>query len=159
LQGILSMSSGEATTPELSYDRTNTGSGAPRPGVLSNPYNFSGAANWGCPANRQSITCWFNPAAYAIPPLAPGQTFATEFGNAGVGTLRGPAQYNLDSSLFKSFDLRDGINLELRGEVFNVFNTAEFGLPNQYVDTPQAGSITSTVHSSRQIQVAMKLTF
>jgi hypothetical protein len=91
--------------------------------------------------------------------LAPGQTFATEFGNAGVGTLRGPAQYNLDSSLFKSFDLRDGINLELRGEVFNVFNTAEFGLPNQYVDTPQAGSITSTVHSSRQIQVAMKLTF
>jgi hypothetical protein len=158
-QGILSMFSGEATTPELSYDRTNTGSGAPRPDVVSDPYNFSSAENWGCPTNQQSKTCWFNPAAYAVPPLAPGQTFATEFGNAGVGTLRGPAQYNLDSSLFKSFDLREGMGLELRGEIFNILNTPEFGLPNVYVDTPQAGSITSTVHSSRQIQIAMKLTF
>jgi len=117
-QGILSMFSGEATTPELSYDRTNTGSGAPRPDLTGNPLDFSSATSWGCPANKQNITCWYNPAAYAVPALAPGQTFATEFGDAGVGTLRGPALYNLDSSLFKSFDLREGSNLELRGEVF-----------------------------------------
>jgi hypothetical protein len=158
-QGILSMFSGEATTPELSYDRTNTGSGAPRPDLTGNPLDFSSATSWGCPANKQNITCWYNPAAYAVPALAPGQTFATEFGDAGVGTLRGPALYNLDSSLFKSFDLREGSNLELRGEVFNLLNTPEFGLPDVDVDTPQAGSITSTVHSSRQIQVALKVTF
>jgi hypothetical protein len=158
-QGIFSAFSGEATTPELSYDRTNTGSGAPRPDVIGNPYNFAGATNVGCPANHQNISCWYNPAAYAVPALAPGQTFATVFGDAGVGTLRGPAQYNLDTSLFKSFDLREGWNLELRGEVFNVLNTPEFGLPNVDVDTPQAGSITSTVHSSRQIQIAVKITF
>ena len=158
-QGILTLNSGEATTPYLSYDPTNTGSGAPRPDVVSNPYNFANASSKGCPTNQQSIQCWYNPAAYAIPQLAPGQTFATLFGDAGVGTLRGPANHNLDSSIFKDFDLPEAMNLELRAEVFNVLNTPEFGQPNVDTDTAQAGSITTTIHSSRQIQFAMKLMF
>lgn len=156
-QGIVTMLSGEAFTPALSYDPTNTGSAAPRPNRIGNPYDFSNATSFGCPSNRQTITCWYNPAAYAIPPVAPGQTFATLFGNAGVGTLRGPAQYNVDSSIFKNIGLPESMNLELRAEIFNIFNTPEFGLPDTYTDTPQAGSITTTAHSSRQIQFAVKL--
>jgi hypothetical protein len=158
-QGIVTMYSGEAFTPSLSYDPTNTGSGAPRPDVIGNPYNFVSASNAGCPANHRTLTCWFNPAAYTIPALAPGQTFATEFGNAGVGTLRGPAQYNLDSSLFKEVPLPEAMSLELRAEAFNLLNTPEFGLPDSAMDTSQAGSITSTSHSSRQLQFALKVLF
>lgn len=158
-QGILSLYSGEAFTPSLSYDPTNTSSGAPRPDVVGNPYNFFNATNFGCPSNHQSIVCWFNPTAYAIPQLAPGQTFATLFGDAGVGTLRGPAQYNLDASVFKNFTLPRAMDLQFRAEVFNVLNTPEFGIPDSQVDTSQAGSISATVHSSRQIQFAFKLNF
>jgi hypothetical protein len=166
LNGIVSLYSGQAFTPLLSFDPTNTGSGAPRPDIIGNPYNFSNAMSVGCPSNKQTIQCWYNPAAFAIPALAPGQTFATQFGNARRGTLRGPAQQNVDLSLFKNFTLRERWNLQFRAEAFNLFNTPEFGIPYNAVDTTGtpgspglAGSISSTVHSSRQLQLALKLNF
>jgi hypothetical protein len=111
-----------------------------------------------CPGG-QSILCWFNPGAYAIPSVAPGQLFATNFGNAGVGTLRGPAQYNVDASIFKDFAVRESMSIQFRAEAFNVFNHPQFGIPNADVDTSQAGQISTTVHSSRQLQFGFKFLF
>jgi hypothetical protein len=166
LNGIVALYSGRAFTPYLSFDPTNTGSGGPRPDIVGNPYNFSNAMTVGfnggpgtCPSNQQSIFCWFNPAAYALPPLAPGQTSATRFGDARRGTLRGPAQYNVDFSVFKDFNITESKLLQFRAEFFDLFNTPQFGDPNFSVDTPAAGSISNTVHSSRQIQFALKFAF
>ena len=160
LNGIIAMYSGQAFTPVLSFDPTNTGSGGARPDIIGNPSNFSNAMSAGCPSNQQTILCWYNPAAFAIPPVAPGQTFATLFGNASRGMLRGPAQYNVDFSVFKNFQIKENQNVQLRGEAFNLFNTPEFGLPYNAVDvTGTAGAISNTVHSSRQLQVAVKYTF
>ena len=160
LNGIIAMYSGQAFTPLLSFDPTNTNSGAPRPDLIGNPYDFSNAPSAGCPSNRQSLACWYNPAAFAIPQTAPGQTFATVFGNARRGILRGPAQYNVDFSVFKNFQINETWNLQFRAEAFNLFNTPEFGLPYNAVDaTGLAGSISSTVHPPRQLQLALKLAF
>jgi Carboxypeptidase regulatory-like domain len=172
LNGIVAMHSGEAFTPLLSTDYTNTDSGAPRPDMIGNPNNFSNALSVGCPLDKQTIECWYNPAAYAIPPLAPGQTFAHDYGDARRGSLRGPAIYNVDASLFKNFTLKENWKLQFRLEAFNLFNTPEFGIPNDGVDqigssaasaagfVPSlAGAITSTVHASRELQLALKLSF
>ena len=166
INGIVSMHSGEALTPILDFDPTNTNSGAPRPDITGNPYNFSSAESVGCPTNHQTIQCWYNPAAFAIPQLAPGQTFATLFGDARRGSLRGPAEYNVDASVFKNFRFGEQWNLQFRAEAFNLFNTPEFGLPNPATDAvgspgvlPLAASITSTVHPSRELQFALKLSF
>ena len=167
LNGIIAFYSGRAFTPYLATDTTNTGSGGPRPDIVGDPYNFSnattvgynGSTPGGCPSNRQSIFCWFNPAAFAQPPLASGETSATLFGDARRGTLRGPAQYNVDFSVFKDFKFSESKLVQFRAEFFNLFNTPQFGDPNFLVDTPGAGSISSTVHSSRQIQLALKLSF
>jgi Carboxypeptidase regulatory-like domain len=168
LNGIISMYSGQALTPLLSYDDTNTGSGGARPNIYGRPYNFSNAVNAGCPSNSQTLQCWYNPAAFGqinpntflYPALAPGQTFAREYGDAGPGILRGPAQYNVDFSIFKSFQFKEALNMELRGEVFNLFNTPQFAPPNATVDIPGlSGSISSTVHSSRQLQLAVRFVF
>jgi hypothetical protein len=114
----------------------------------------------GCPSNQQSIQCWYNPAVFAVPPLAPGQTFAHQFGDASRGILRSPAQYNVDLSAFKNFKFSEDWNLQFRAEAFNLFNTPEFGIPAATVDVSGvAGSITSTIHSSRQLQLALKLNF
>jgi outer membrane receptor protein involved in Fe transport len=162
LNGIISLYSGQAFTPFLSYDPTNTGSGGPRPDRVSNPYDFS---NSPCGA-QQSVNCWYNPAAFAFPAIAPGQpqppagtSYATMFGNSGRGSLRGPAFYDTDFSIFKDFKLKERCQVELRGEIFNLFNTPQFALPNNVVDTPTAGQITSTLHESRQIQVSVNFSF
>jgi hypothetical protein len=172
LNGIVAMHSGEAFTPLLSTDYTNTDSGAPRPDIIGNPNNFSNATGVGCPSNKQTIECWYNPAAFAIPVLAPGQTFAHDYGDARRGSLRGPAEYNLDASLFKNFSLTEKTKMQFRVEAFNLFNTPEFGIPYSAVDqigspagggSPMvpslSGSITSTVHASREIQLALKFSF
>jgi hypothetical protein len=155
LNGIISLYSGQAFTPYLSYDPTNTGSGGPRPDQVGDPHNFS---NSPC-GSKQSINCWYNPAAFALPPLAPGQLVATTWGDATRGSLRGPAFYNTDFSVFKDFKFKESSQLEFRGEIFNLFNTPQFALPNNLVDTPNAGQITSTLHESRQIQVSVNISF
>jgi len=168
LNGIITMYSGQSITPLLSFDDTSTGSGGARPNIYGNPYSFANATQAGCPTNSQSLQCWYNPLAFGqaspttfnYPALAPGQTFARLYGNAGTGILRGPAQYNVDFSAFKSFQLTEWLNMELRGEVFNLFNTPEFAPPSPTVDIPGiSGSISSTVHSSRQLQLAVRFKF
>jgi hypothetical protein len=172
LNGIVAMHSGEAFTPLLSTDYTNTDSGAPRPDLVGDPYNFSNAMSVGCPSNQQTVACWYNPSAFAIPPLAPGQSFAHDYGDARRGSLRGPAIYNVDASLFKNFTFTENWKLQFRVEAFNLFNTAELGIPYQAVDQTGSpatstsalvpslsGSITSTVHASRELQLALKLSF
>jgi hypothetical protein len=68
--------------------------------------------------------------------------------------------------VFKNFRFRETWNLQFRAEAFNLFNTPEFALPNPATDeigspgSPGlAGSITSTVHASRELQLALKLSF
>jgi hypothetical protein len=160
LNGIISMYSGQAFTPLLSFDYTNTGSAGDRPDRIGNPYDFSNAVSAGCPSNKQSLQCWYNPAAFAVPALAPGQSLAHEYGNAGRSSLRGPAAYNVDFSVFKDFKFRETMSLQFRAEGFNLFNTPQFGIPYSVVDSPGlSGSISGTVHDPRQIQFALSFKF
>lgn len=160
------MHSGETFTPLLSQDYTNTDSGAPRPDLIGDPYNFSNAISEGCPAESRRFTAGITPAAFALPALAPAQSFTREYGNARRGSPRGPAIYNVDASLFKNLNLTEHVKMQFRVEAFNLFNTPEFALPDAAVDqagspgTPiLSGSITSTGHASRELQLALKLSF
>jgi len=76
LSGITIAQSGAAYVPTLGSDLTNTGSSSPRPNLIHDPYDFSfdipGQQALGCPGGKQTLQCWFNPAAFALPPLAPG---------------------------------------------------------------------------------------
>jgi hypothetical protein len=172
LNGIISLYSGQAFTPYLSFDPTNTGSGGPRPELVGNPYNFSDVTGFGgAPITPDSIfascigathstpNCLYNPGAFAVPPLAAGQTSATQFGDAGRGILRGPAVYDVDFSVFKDFKLTERTLLQLRAEVFNLFNTPQFAPPlNPSVDVTPA-SVSTTVNTSRQIQLVARISF
>ena len=104
---------------------------------------------------------WFNPAAYANP--APGT-----FGNSGRNSLIGPTFFNADFSIGKSFRLpREGMRLEIRADMYDVFNHTNFANPDANVgytsngvlaDTT-AGTITSPVGGQRIIQVGARFSF
>ena len=84
-----------------------------------------------------------------------------------------PGVYGRGSSILadgKLIALGEGGMLEFRAEGFNVLNRPNFGLPNRIVfsalpssvtENPlsTAGQITTTVGTSRQIQLALKILF
>jgi hypothetical protein len=161
--GITSAQSGEAFTAGMSGDLSNAGSGSYRPDQIGNPYDFSidqaGQANLGCDPGHQTLSCWFNQAAFVAPPLAPGQTSAHVFGDSRIGNLRGPRLVNVDLVLQKSFKIRESQQIEFRTEFFNTLNHPNFGLPGGTVDEEGGASITSTATDNRQIEFALKYTF
>ena len=97
---------------------------------------------------------------FVLPPLAPGQTFAREFGNGGNGNLRGPSQVNFDLGLMKNFSITERQKLTLRAEFFNIGNHPQFEIPNNNPDISGGQSITATLpNNQREIQFGLKWSF
>ena len=167
--GITSLQSGEAVTGVLSSDLSNTGSFSYRPDQIANANDFSvntasQATDFGCTnPGHQTLDCWYNQAAFAVPALAPGQQSAHLFGNSRIGNLRGPDLVDFDLVLQKNFKIRESQQVEFRAEFFNIFNHPNFGLPGGgsavAVDVPGGASITNTATDNRQIEFALKYTF
>jgi hypothetical protein len=142
----------------------NNGNSLIRPNLVGDP-NAPGPVSgnptcaFAAPSKVHTIADWFNPCAFA-------SAGAGELGNASRTPVNGPDFVNTDFSLIKQFALpREGMGLNFRVEFFNLFNHAQFGLPNTggtgYADieTPNFGSISSTVNNPRVLQFGLKLTF
>ncbi len=75
-----------------------------------------------CP-NFSVPECQFNVDAFSDP--GPGV-----FGNAGRNILRGPSFAQVDFSIFKNTRLSETTSLQLRMEIFNLFNKANYADPS-----------------------------
>jgi hypothetical protein len=95
---------------------------------------------------------------------------STQYGDAGRNTLIGPGLVELDFSLFKTIPLKkisESSDMQFRMECFNCTNRVNLSPPvghnviMDYLGNPSsnAGQITSTTTTSRQIQLALKLTW
>ena len=82
------------------------------------------------------------------------RTFPLRF--AGI---RGPGIKQLNLSASKSFRIRERLQLQLRGDAFNLLNHANFTDPNLTVTSGAFGQITSINGYARNVQVAAKLRF
>ncbi len=101
---------------------------------------------------------------YFANPDALQQTPDFTLGNASrtVSSLRQPGTNLASMSFFKEFSLskfREGMRMEFRAESFNTFNHPQFAGPDTTVGSSTYGQITSTINSSRELQVALKLYF
>ncbi|HEU4872266.1 MAG TPA: TonB-dependent receptor [Pyrinomonadaceae bacterium] len=121
--------SGLAFTPTVSGANCSVNSGPCRPDLIGNP-------DISDPDQNQ----WFQGG------IGPGTPWAKaadgQFGNAKRGSLRGPAFFQTDLSIFKNFRITEKVKAEFRAEVFNLFNNVNLGLPTTEVDNPNAGRIT-----------------
>jgi len=123
--------------------RMNTG-GADRPNLTGDPE---------LPSDQRTLQRWFNTAAFeAQPQFAAGSTPGT--------VLHGPPNRSVGLSFFKNLPLHAAMQLQLRAEIYNLTNTANFVNPNAQLGNPAFGSISSTGNSTpRQMQFAAKLIF
>ena len=83
------------------------------------------------------------------------------FGNLGRNLLRGFWQRRVDMSLAKAFSFGGARNVEVRWDIFNVFNTVNYALPNNVIGgaTTDFGKITDSVGGPRVMQVGARLRF
>ncbi len=140
INGINTFQTGLPFTPTANTSTLNTGTGS-RP-------NRSGSGT----LDNPTIDRWFDTSAFATPAQF-------SYGNSGRNILYGPGRVNMDFSLFKDFRLVEAVKLQFRTEFFNVFNHAQFDLPNAAVGAGNAGTITGIVGTPRQIQFGLKLVF
>ena len=152
--GIAMMQSGGPFTPTVGGNPSHNVDGNDRPNVVPGVSFY--------PAH-QSVQQWVNPAAFSVPAQY-------TYGNAGRDILTGPGEAVWDFSLIRKFRLTESKNLEFRAEMFNIFNTPNFTLPNGDASCACFGTIGNTVQpiagqasggpgEPREIQFALRLTW
>jgi hypothetical protein len=104
------------------------------------------------PAGGQTITQWWNIAAFAVPAK-------NTWGNLGRYLGRAPSFYNMNAALEKKFPVRESLSGSFRAEAFNLLNHHIGGSPAAAVTTPATfGKITSS-SNPRKLQVMFRLDF
>jgi hypothetical protein len=124
------------------------------------------------PVNPGNVTHYINLSCFVAP------TPVNRLGNAGRNIGISPGLVNLDQAFFKNNRFHwfsEELNVQFRAELFNVLNHTNFAPPSsasiQLFQTsgtatnpvisliPSAGALTSTATTSRQIQLALKVTW
>lgn len=129
-------------TVNIPSDNANIGPGPQqRPDVLRDPN-----------LKHKTPERWFDTSAFVMP--AP-----YTFGNAGRNITFGDGLTNMDLSVQKLVKLREGMNLQIRGEFFNALNNTNFAdAPGRIAFTPGFGRYFAA-ENPRQVQIALKLLF
>jgi Carboxypeptidase regulatory-like domain len=134
--------SGAPFTVNLGVDQANIGAGpAQRPNQLRDP---------NLPPGERTPERWFDTSAFALPA-------AFTFGSAPRNSVIGPGFSTTDVAFARTWSI-GGRELEARWEVFNLFNRANFDVPNRMFGTPNFGRIFSA-KEPREMQFGVKLTF
>ncbi len=97
-------------------------------------------------------TRWFDVAAFARVPNG-------VFGDAGRNILRGPDWMSFDTSFQKRIRATDRVGIQLRWDIFNVFNRTNFGPPEVNITATTAGVISSLAGDPRIMQLAVRVQF
>ncbi|HEX4276335.1 MAG TPA: carboxypeptidase regulatory-like domain-containing protein [Bryobacteraceae bacterium] len=160
VSGIETWRTGIPYSPQIGYDRAllSNNFGSVRPNVIA-----------GCDMTaNQSIAHYYNPACFTLPA-------AGTVGDLGKGVLTSPGYTTLDFAVSKDTRLRERVSMQFRAELFNILNHTNFNFPTlsaftavnglagapagQVANASNAGQITSTVGTSRQIQFGVKFLF
>ena len=138
VSGIALLESGFALTPGLSAPDTSLAS---RPNLVGRLHRSD---------NRNEI---FNASAYAVPDYG-------FFGDASVGSIRGPKQIGFNTALYKTFPIRGSVNFQFRAEAFNVANHPTFNGVNTGIgpNDPDPGVVNSPA-DPRIMEIVGRLSF
>jgi hypothetical protein len=103
------------------------------------------------PADQRTPARWFNTAAFAA---------ANQFtiGSASRNPVRGPSYRDVDLAVMRRVASGGARAIELRLEVFNLLNAANFGAPSAQFGPASFGTITTAL-DPRVVQLAAKFWF
>jgi hypothetical protein len=142
LGGIVTLASGFPINVTQSGDTWNADALWPRPNLV---------AGQTVKLSDPTPSLWFNTAAFSR---------SSTYGTAPRNPIFSPGTTQFDLSASKSFPIfGEDHKLMFRAEMFNAFNTPQFGSPGTTLGTATFGRVTSTANDNRQIQMALKYSF
>ena len=133
--------------------------------TTGDPADWFGALGVAATSTTPAIPGFF--ASEFSSPCAVGTTGTCQPGNLARNSVTGPSFFNADFSVIKNTKVTERLNLQFRGELFDILNHPNFGNPG-LTFTPASttfGVITSTrfptgdFGSARQIQFLLKVQF
>ena len=104
---------------------------------------------------------WFSTSSFAQP-------VGARFGTSGRNTYSGPGLFALNGSISRRINLTERYRLDVRGEAFNLTNTAQFSNPSTNMTSSTFGYVTGTIGSGtgvngtgggRAVQLSVKVVF
>jgi outer membrane receptor protein involved in Fe transport len=122
-------------------------------------------ANGNLPKSQRDIRGWFDKTAFADPPgtVVDANHNVISYGRWGTAArniIYGPGYANVDFSVFKKFSIKEKIELQFRGEFFNITNRVNFYYPRNVNNaTWVTGGLITDAQDPRIIQLALKLVF
>lgn len=163
ISGITTLQTGFPFTPFDSGLRSLTCSALSYYGCSDGP-NGVGAITTFDPRNSNLVNTVANPANTTAEPnywFDPNQ-FTRQafgmFGTSGRNSIHGPGINNTDLALQKEVQFSEMRKLQLRLEAYNLFNHAQFNLPDGNAASPTFGRITSA-RAGRLLQLGAKFYF
>jgi hypothetical protein len=140
ISGITTYKSGFPLSIVPATNNSNSFGGGQRPNLIGNPH-----------VSNPSINEWFNVNAFAQP--AP-----FTFGNVPryMPNLRAPGYKDWDLAIEKWWQVRERVQVQFRGEMYNAFNQVNFYAPNQTFGSPGFGTISAAL-DPRDVQFGLKV--
>ena len=143
INAVASIQSGEPFDILNAAARANTGLND-RPNMVGDPE---------LPSDQRTVQRWLNTDAFVAQPV-------NTLGDAPPSPLHGPLTKRLALSFFKELALVGSARVQLRYEIYNLGNAANFINPVATFGTADFGSINSTGNfQPQQMQFAVKLIF
>lgn len=133
------------------------GSGMPETPIVLTAVPGTGFSNivrpnsTGAPVYTAADGHYLNAAAFTPPP-------AGEWGTARRNSITGPAEFNLNSALMRTFQIRTHCSLDVRVEANNTLNHATWTSWNTTVNSPLFG-LPAAANSMRSLQFVTRLRF
>jgi hypothetical protein len=142
--GVFStMQSGAPFTVVMTTNTTNAFSAGPlRPDILRDASLTSA---------QRGLNRWFDTAAFRAPA-------AFAFGNSPRSGLRGASLNTVDFTMEKEFAASERIRLNLRGEAYNLLNTANFDVPGHTFGAADFGVVSGS-RPARAIQIGLRVSY
>ncbi len=134
--GLTILESGFALSPGLS---TSTNGEATRPDALGPEHKIGRFSEWFDTANFVQAPNGF-------------------YGNASNGSIRGPAEFTGNTALYKTFSVREKVDVQFRAEAFNVANHPNYDAVSTDYGAGNFGAVTSAL-DPRILEFALRTTF
>jgi outer membrane receptor protein involved in Fe transport len=131
LNTIVTFRSGAPFNLNLFDDYNGTGEFFPRPDIIGDPWAGTSSRD---PSRFLNLAAFKVPCTFLPDPNGDGSAAqcipgTQHFGSLGRNSLIGPKYHNVDFSVFKTTDITERVKLQLRMEIFNLFNHPNFASP------------------------------